>query len=187
MSRDKYYYDNLIGKKFNFLTITKFLGFFLQGKEHKRAKFLCTCECGNQKEAFLPHIKNGNVKSCGCRKIGKYNKAWKGSGKIGMTLWNRFIRNASDRNIEFNITIGYANKLFDKQRGKCALSGVDIQLSYDQKTCTASLDRKDSYKGYIKGNVQWLHKDVNIMKRCITDKQFIEFCHKVAKFRPLIK
>jgi hypothetical protein len=45
---------------------------------------------------------------------------------------------------------------------------------------TASLDRINSDEGYIKGNVQWVHKDINIMKNIYSSKYFIEMCKKVA-------
>ena len=45
---------------------------------------------------------------------------------------------------------------------------------------TASLDRIDSNKGYIKGNVQWVHKDVNTMKMDHTQEEFIKICTMVA-------
>jgi len=45
---------------------------------------------------------------------------------------------------------------------------------------TASLDRIDSSKGYVKGNLQWVHKDINMMKNHYNQKYFIEICKKVA-------
>jgi archaellum component FlaC len=43
-------------------------------------------------------------------------------------------------------------------------------------TATASLDRVDSAKGYIKGNVQWVHKDINMMKQQYSQEYFIQMC-----------
>lgn len=85
----------------------------------------------------------------------------------------------------------YLWELFLKQDRKCALSGVP--LSFEGKTMenryastskkTASLDRIDSTKGYIKGNVQWVHKIVNLMKQTTNQDEFIEWCRKVAEHR----
>ena len=47
---------------------------------------------------------------------------------------------------------------------------------------TASLDRIDSSKGYIKGNVQWVHKEFNKMKLDLLDKEFIDICKLVHKY-----
>jgi len=45
---------------------------------------------------------------------------------------------------------------------------------------TASLDRIDSSKGYIEGNVQWVHKMVNMSKQQYTQEEFINMCIAVA-------
>lgn len=66
-------YD-ISGKKFNKLTVLKFMYFKpLYDKGGKRRSFfLCKCDCG--KEIVLPaiKIKNGNNKSCGCINTPKY-------------------------------------------------------------------------------------------------------------------
>ena len=46
---------------------------------------------------------------------------------------------------------------------------------------TASLDRIDSSKGYVPGNIQWVHKDVNWMKGSFTQEYFVNICKKISK------
>jgi hypothetical protein len=46
---------------------------------------------------------------------------------------------------------------------------------------SASLDRIDSSKGYVKGNVQWTHKTVNIMKQAMSDEELIDWCKVIVK------
>jgi hypothetical protein len=53
------------------------------------------------------------------------------------------------------------------------------------KIRTASLDRIDNDKGYVKSNIQWIHKDINYMKRILSQKKLIEYCNLVAKKHPL--
>jgi hypothetical protein len=38
----------------------------------------------------------------------------------------------------------------------------------------------DSSKGYIEGNIQWVHKDINNMKWDFTQEEFINYCKLVA-------
>ena len=67
--------------------------------------------------------------------------------------------------------------------GKCALSGLEIQFGKHWKMMsdqTASLDRIDNTKGYIVGNVQWVHKQVNFMKGTMRQKEFIKFCKLIS-------
>lgn len=47
-------------------------------------------------------------------------------------------------------------------------------------TTTASLDRIDSSSGYGLENIQWLHKDINIMKNVHSQDYFLSLCKKVA-------
>ena len=45
---------------------------------------------------------------------------------------------------------------------------------------TASIDRIDSSIGYVIGNVQWVHKQVNFMKGTMEQKEFIKFCKLIS-------
>jgi hypothetical protein len=45
---------------------------------------------------------------------------------------------------------------------------------------TASLDRVDSVTGYIPSNVQWVHKDINLMKNRFGQAYFRELCRRVS-------
>lgn len=45
----------------------------------------------------------------------------------------------------------------------------------------ASLDRIDSLKGYIKGNIQFVSVAANFAKSDFSEKEFLEFCEAVAR------
>ena len=84
--------------------------------------------------------------------------------------------------------------MFLKQNKKCALSNVELCFGtladVRNKGCRealASLDRIDSTKGYEIGNVQWIHKKLNIMKQNLSDLDFIEWCKKVSDYQVLKK
>lgn len=89
---------------------------------------------------------------------------------------------ARDRKIEFNLTIEYLWELYLLQKKKCALTGEDLCFGKYTKDIsrTASLDRVDSAKGYIVGNVQWVHKDINLIKGQYSQSYFISLCRRVA-------
>ena len=65
------------------------------------------------------------------------------------------------------------------------MTGIDLTFDTLVNTFdgTASLDRIDSSKGYTKDNVQWVHKDINYIKRDLSDSEFITLCKKVATHR----
>jgi len=92
---------------------------------------------------------------------------------------------AQRRFMDFEVSEEYLLEVFDLQKKKCKLSGVDIRFAdnyseWIQGESTTSLDRIDSTKGYIEGNVQWLHKSVNIMKQSMTDQEFISWCNLIT-------
>jgi hypothetical protein len=115
------------------------------------------------------------------------NSKWKGCEEITGSYWRSVIFGATKaRNLEFSIDIIFAWDLYVQQNRKCALTGLDIifaQLNKDLVAGkqTASLDRKDSSKGYTKDNVWWVHKKVNIMKQSFSVEEFCYYCKLVAK------
>lgn len=98
---------------------------------------------------------------------------------LRVSFFNKYRTNASLRNIGWNISEEYAADLLIKQDFKCALSGWDID-ALDAKSNTASLDRIDSSEGYVEGNVQWVHKMVNMCKQQYSQEDFINMCEAVA-------
>jgi hypothetical protein len=91
------------------------------------------------------------------------------------------------RTLPFTITPEYVWALFLDQNKCCALSGVPLTFcKHDNRIKrkdfqTASLDRIDSSKGYVEGNVQWVHKDVNRMKNIFNQEYFIDMCKKNSR------
>lgn len=178
---------DLTGIKFGKLTPIK----LLDERRNNNRYWLCECECGEKKEIRASHLLKGYSKSCGCNwhNKNKHNSNWKGYEDIPMDFFSSIKRGAESRKIEFNITIEYLWEVLVKQNRKCALSGLDLHFPQTSKnkdkTKTVSVDRIDSNKGYIEGNIQWVHKTINIMKNKLSDKEFIEFCsHVYNKNKP---
>jgi len=110
----------------------------------------------------------------------------KGYKDISGSYWYIIRDRAKRYNYEFNLDIKYIWNLYIKQNKKCRLSGLyikfeDIITAKGKCDRTASLDRIDSNKGYIKGNVQWVHKDVNKMKQDLDENIFIKLCQMIAE------
>lgn len=61
---------DLAGKKFGKLTVVRFAG----TDERSHAKWLCKCECGNEKTVTGSSLTSGNTKSCGCLTGSKHRK-----------------------------------------------------------------------------------------------------------------
>lgn len=141
----------------------------------------CKCICGNIKSVPARYLLKGDVKSCGCLKeeIIK-NRCFKGFGDIGLDYWSSIINGAKSRNVKFDISIEYAWILFLKQNKRCALS--NLKLNFKSKSLgygSASLDRINSDEGYVYGNVQWVHKDINLIKNKFKEDTLKDFCFKI--------
>ncbi len=154
-----------------------------KGREYEHT---IKCHCGKIFTCTLNKLLYLDQASCGCSFEGKNNHMWTGLGEIRGQFFAGIRKGAKDRNIDFNITIEYIWELFLKQNKKCVLSSADLcfRSSYKKSDGTASLDRIDSSKGYIEGNVQWVHKDINRMKWTLSDEKFIKWCHLVSKNHP---
>ena len=145
------------------------------------------CECGFASIVTGTALRLEQSKCCNqCKyKYGVRHANWKGHGEISNTHWKRIIRNTKRQNkqLAIEITVEYAWEIFLIQKRRCALSGIEIAFgSYYKNETTASLDRIDSSKGYILGNVQWVHKVINKMKQDLADSEFVSFCELVTKY-----
>lgn len=144
-----------------------------------RTKIKFRCHCGN----YFYSAPRNKLISCGCIKIIN-NRGWKGYGEISGNYFSVIRNGAKKRNLEFDITIEYIWNLFLKQNKKCALTGMKLFFVRNTKMSpllkTASLDRIDNNQGYIKGNLQWIHKTINIMKLNMIQKDFVKWCNLVS-------
>ena len=149
-------------------------------------KFHVRCKCGFEKFVLASTLRRG--KSTCCKKCGE-EKHYKGIDNLSSTFFTRIKEGAKKRNIKVDITPEYILNLLINQDYKCALSGVELILSRSyavermksNNSTTASLDRIDPKLGYIEGNVQWIHKDVNYMKNDYNQDYFIEMCKLIAE------
>jgi hypothetical protein len=145
------------------------------------------CECGTITVQAKCKLVYGHTKGCwkclGERKTKSYYN-------LSLSYFNATKTGAIRRGLSFNVTPKDLWDKFIEQEGKCALSGEKIELvsNYTGRSHskqTASPDRIDSTKGYEKDNIQWVHKDLNMLKQNRTDQEFIELCHKVSKYQSL--
>jgi hypothetical protein len=147
----------------------------------------CEClECKNIFKATFHNVYRGNYKSCGCLQyaLNYKNPRWKGFEEISQSFIYSIMRGAKDRNMEFSVSIEYLWNLFLKQNRKCAISGVDLrfQKRISDHNATASLDRIDSLKGYLEGNVQWVHKTVNQLKWDLSNDELMTWVNTIYKY-----
>ena len=139
--------------------------------------WLCRCDCGKEKEVQRTSLIRGQSTQCTeCSDKPIY------IGKMYRHYYKITKQRAEKRNIEFDITPEYLGNLLEKQNYKCVLSGLPLDFhSTKNYSGTASLDRIDSSKGYVIGNLQWVHRSVNFMKGSLPQSDFIAICRLIAK------
>lgn len=172
------YFSDVTGQKRGKLTVLECIR---HGKRGKSSLWKCLCDCG--KECTFTGRKLNLRKSCGCM-IHDPSKQWNGIHDISGKYLYALKCNAKNRKIKFSLKKEYLWELYLQQNKLCKLSNLKIEFvrNYvdDGENQTASLDRIDSSKGYIKGNVQWVHKIVNRMKWKISEQEFINWCKLVS-------
>lgn len=172
--------EDLSGQKIGLLSLVK------KTKTHQQFDaYECVCECGNKCIVAAGNIlRRGKRVSCGClTDIKPRTKQYQGIGDLSGLRWSAIqsCQKRKSRDLEFTITIEYAWNLFIQQNKTCALTGLPIKICdiRDGGQNTASLDRIDSSKGYIEGNVQWVHKDINHIKMDYNQEYFLNLCKRV--------
>jgi hypothetical protein len=73
------------------------------------------------------------------------------------------------------------DELWIDQEGQCALSGLPLSIEANQST-TVSLDRIDSTKGYMRGNLQLVTAVVNRMKQEFSQEDFLQMCETITNY-----
>lgn len=110
-----------------------------------------------------------------------------GLNKDEFTGFRWYLRKSKQRFKECNLDLQYIKDLFEKQKGICVYSKVKLQHpkynSANNHIHSASLDRIDSSKGYIKGNVQFISIAMNHMKSNMTHKQTLELIDIIKKLK----
>lgn len=171
------YSEDITGKTFNGIRVSNSI--IINGDK----KWECICKCGKKIITTYSNLIKGQQGCFECRNKVLSQKIWRGYGEISRDVFSTIKRCAKARKIKFNLTIEYLWELFINQERKCALSGEILVFSRNRKIneITASLDRIDSSKGYIKTNVQWVHKDINNMKQGLDESKFIYWCKLISK------
>jgi hypothetical protein len=153
-------------------------------KQQKSADEICKELNIKSKTIIFRLLKKYNIKPNS--REGKPCKKTKKFGEIHQSYLYLLKDRANRKNLKFNLNGKYLWDLFLKQNRKCALSGIEIVFpkawgARSKTQITASLDRVDSNKGYVIGNVQWVHKQINTMKMNMSDIEFINLCRMVTK------
>lgn len=172
-------------------------------KSGNKICYNCRCKCGAEKIVNSCHLLQGVSTQCricqGKNFRGEKSPCWSGYGEISGMYFSTIRGAAKVRNLIFGITAKDAWELFEKQSKSCTLTGLPLTISQKDYISvkennlfgtasynlygTASLDRIDSNIGYTKDNIQWVHKNINMMKWVLSQKRFIDLCQEIFKWQ----
>lgn len=108
----------------------------------------------------------------------KKNKSETIEGKAYF-LFSNIKRRCFDKDLECEIDENYIIDLYKKQNGLCYYTGVEMQLSSNDKSenrKNVSVDRIDSSKGYLKSNVVLCCWVVNNIKQDLSVYELKKWC-----------
>ena len=89
---------------------------------------------------------------------------------------------------DVDVTIEDLVEQWEKQHGICPYTGFGLILPENGNVKNidyfhrASLDRIDSSKGYVKGNIQFVSTPINLMKLTKSDEEVKNFLKEIAEF-----
>jgi hypothetical protein len=155
--------------------------------EHHSCQWKCQCVCGQIKTLSTYTLTSGASKGCLTCDIAQTQAE---KHVITSYYWGSLQSSAKKRGLDFAVTKDYVADLYEKQGRRCALTGLrlnmaDTHCAWREGKQTASLDRINSLMTYEDGNVQWVHKMVNLAKWDMPQEEFIRVCHLVAKLHPM--
>lgn len=143
-----------------------------------------------------PFLKNKNDVQWGLKRGHRFCCSLSCRGKSGSKgsradafdyLVRQARKRAKTKGLLCDVTSVELRKLYKDQSGKCAISGVeldvDVKYSRSRKKSTnlMSLDRIDSSIGYTKSNVQLVCLAINYMKNTFTQEEVLSFLEDAYK------
>jgi 5-methylcytosine-specific restriction endonuclease McrA len=167
---------NYIGRVFGRLTVLS----RIDRKINNRMVcfFNCSCTCGTEKEVRYGNLVNKTTYSCGCLQkeiLSKRSKKPKGHASTH-AIWNYYLRNAKDRNIEWNLTKNRFVQLISNPCHYCGFeNSMFIKMKYGDERSFNGIDRFDNKKGYSIENCVSCCKKCNRGKSDMTPQDFEEW------------
>lgn len=182
---------DIIGKTYNYLTIINEAKSIdkisKEGWKYKITILNCKCVCGNFKEVRMSNLKNGGIKSCGCKRRQLINKGIdiaykkKYTNPVELKLHTAYKQDAKRSNRLFEIELENFTKLINSN---CHYCGIEPYLIRSNKTKSVTkalngVDRIDSKKGYIEGNVVACCPTCNRAKMAMSLKEFKNWINRI--------
>lgn len=172
---------NLSGKEYGKLTVLDKYQRVLSLSGQSDYKWLCKCECGNEKFIRGSNLRAGNTKSCGCsERAPGISRVYKGYPTWVSHVWQECKANAKGRGYVLSLTI---DQVKDLCSGNCYYCGSPPRLRPNAVIhgglVANGIDRKDSGVGYTPDNCVSCCSTCNVMKMALHHDRFLEQIRKI--------
>ena len=167
-----------VGDRFGNLTVAS----VYRDAKNRRYMAECSCECGGTKpNASFRNLQRGATPHCGCSP-GKRKPSQSVSVSLRNALISNYKGNAKSKGLPFDLSDAECETLF---KGDCYFCGLPPSSNYRKKPYEdtylySSIDRIDSNKGYIRGNVASCCTDCNYLKGNKANEVFLAHIHRIA-------
>lgn len=171
-------------------------------KKHKNNKQFCSKSC---RSYYCQPVTMIKVKCNGCGKEFEmrhhryihYHKSNNGSHYCNHSCYHKYNKrkspfgyflnkNKCKKRWEYNLDVDFLKELWKSQNGKCPYTGIKMILPESKRgfirCCSlekASLDRIDTTKGYLKGNVEFVCQGINFAKNDYSKEEVLQFVSKI--------
>ncbi len=179
---------DLTNKKYGKLTVIKLTG---ERGPSGQIYWECKCDCGNIHVTSGESLRGGKSKSCGCARKTPPNKAGDREYAIKKQLYKTNVEKRSQRlGFDYNISLEDYIKLIEQPCFYCGIKDSNYatdryntkkngRKTSDTIVYYNGIDRIDSSKGYVKGNVVTSCKYCNTAKNTMTQQEFKEWIVRV--------
>ena len=137
---------------------------------------------------------NSWCKTCIAKKQASYHKRTWGEERLKYTAFKRtksvrsYLQYLRSKAVQRKrpgevLSLDALELLWQMQKGACALTGwpMTMELANGVVPTNCSLDRIDSKKGYVVGNVQLVCRAANIAKSDMSTSDFVTMCRAVVE------
>lgn len=170
---------DLRNKRFGKLTVIRY--------DADVKRWLCLCDCGNLTHRAATRMRNGDHKSCGCliSESAKGVKTYKQKPyAVERGLFGAYRSGARRRGLEFDLTFEQALELFTSNCFYCGMPPMQVRkdTTLDNRHFLYNgIDRKNSDRGYVLGNVVPACAQCNIAKGTTNMADFRTWVQSIYK------
>lgn len=159
-------------------------------KEHDETEptlFCRSCKEQLPESRFEPQRRNAKRATCTrCKREAVYAKVNGDVSAYLQKLWSSLGHNRKKQGFDWNVTVDDFVEIYERQGGRCALSGVVLTHYRDgggAKSFNCSIDRISPQLGYTKKNIQIVAYSVNIMKGTMDEYEFIWWVNNIYRLK----